>query len=938
LAINKNFKFNGRNLTLDLGKMSRLSASEKLSMLSDRSTRAMLSTLTAQQFASTFPEYYKRQLPDVGANLPGVRSLAPLSKEAAQNMQQGTATLYRENERIKTSRREMATPVPSWMRKVQAESGVNVSDQTAVAQLSDERKKLLEEMKQGNISVDDPRVAFLKDLPDDDLLKAGIKREKDASGEISAYSRAETTSSKLSDEAITDKLRNSSSGTFSPRERATLDFIANREGSKNADIIFGDKGNVPGTGKYSKALGLDKRPLSDHSISEVLDLQPKLTRITREDGVGGGRGTSAVGTGQMIRGTLLGNLRSLGIPESEWPKLKFDKTLQERLTLQNFKTSGIGDPNADPSTWNQARLGAQYESIDTRKGFRAMSQTEMQSIAGASPTKVIGPITSESIIVERKRLEEQERQQQETFLAGRTVPVLPEGVDPKFAPAFAKMSPGQKQRNVEAITKIGAAKFNELYQSAGSAEFLNTRIRDDATSQEVQNQIFKDAQNFNNRRISFHEEKSFRGLCGIGARSVAGALLNDPKFAKGLGEGGDWRAGSLSNRNRYLQNTGYYGEPQRIDDKQVMNKEYLDSLSIGTVISSAGGSRGFGHVQVKVPPNKWVSDFTQRGIHTKGQGEYTVHSPNAAGVTRMAERYPTQVLAHSGTVAHARNVGAVLPTPPPNEIAKDIKKGPPGESKPTPKEADKQIAQVNASIAQTAPAANTTVQSQATQTAPAANTTAPATQTAQATPAANTTVQAQATQTAPAANTTVQAQATAPTANSIPEIQAFAEGGNAQVNADEIRAMPIKNIKNDNSVVVDKKDNPIFTMNTKEETANFDPLTRQVSVSPINRDSPEDLMSQSATTNNSNNSNNNNNNNNNETDNNNNNNSSNNDRSRFDTGVQNYNNDRATSVTNMQSEFMNDPSYRRAIAKTRFVDSGDHSLGGHFGSSNADLS
>lgn len=842
MAIKKDFKFNGRNLTLDLGKMSRLSSSEKLSMLSDRSTRAMLSSLTAQQFASTFPEYYKRQLPDVGANLPGVRSLAPLSKEAAQNMQQDTARQYRENERIKTSRREMATPVPSWMRKVQAESGVNVSDPKAVAQLSDERKKLLKDMEQGKIAPDDSRVSFLKDLSDEDLQKAGIKREKNASGEVSAYSRDETASSKLSDDAIADKLRNSAAGGFSPRERATLDFIAKREGSKNADIIFGDKGNVPGTGKYSKELGLDKRPLSDHSISEVLDLQPKLTRITREDGVGGGRGTSAVGTGQMIRGTLLGNLRSLGIPESDWPKLKFDKTLQERLTLQNFKTSGIGDPNADPSTWNQARLGAQYESIDTRKGFRAMSQTEMQSIAGASPTKVIGPITSESITVERKRLEEQERQQQETFLAGRTVPVLPDGADPKFASEFAKMSPGQKQRNVEAITKIGAARFNELYRSTGSADFLGTRIRDGTTSNDdirsrtiggYKNKIYDPANlvrlDNKNATRNMGITSDLQSKIGSAIQKVYGPGYYAKVYSggqSGIGSGGP-RVGSTRHDHGKAADTYIYGPDGRVtgDGLAPLAKYWIAKNMGGVGLEMRGGGI---HLDEHQKPG---NNFWTYGSITPAQ----------------------RAAVEEGMIERERLLTA-------------------------------QRLEQSEQAKQTAPAANTTVQ--ATQTV----------------------------------------QATAPAANTIPTIQAFAEGGKAQVNADEIRAMPIKNTKNDNSVVVDKKDNPIFTMNTKEETANFDPLTRQVSVSPINRDSPEDLMSQNAISNDTTT-----NNNNTDTDNNNN-------RNRFfDAGAQNYKID-APQMTNMQSEFMNDPSYRRAIAKTRFVDSGDQAMGGHFGSANSDLS
>lgn len=167
-------------------------------------------------------------------------------------------------------------------------------------------------------------------------------------------------------------------GIFTPRERETLKFIAAREGAQDPNIIFGGE-------RYKAALGLDKRPLTDMSVAEVLEMQKKMTKLTGADGIAGGVGTSAVGTGQMVRGTLIANLQALGIPEDQWSTIKFDQTLQERLTLQNFKSSGIGDPNGDPRTWNMARLGAQYESLDTSKGFKPMSEAEITAIASAKP-------------------------------------------------------------------------------------------------------------------------------------------------------------------------------------------------------------------------------------------------------------------------------------------------------------------------------------------------------------------------------------------------------------------------------------------------------------------------------------------------------------------------------------------------------------------------
>lgn len=175
-----------------------------------------------------------------------------------------------------------------------------------------------------------------------------------------------------------------SAGVFTPREREVLNFISRREGSTDPNTIFGGE-------RYKAALGLDKRPLTERTVSEVLnDIMPKLRELSQADGFGKNNkgkvvGTSAVGTGQMIEGTLKANLTALGIPEKEWGNIKFDKTLQEKLTLQNFKSSGIGDPNASPNTWDMTKLGEQYESLNVSRGFKPMSKEEMQRIATASP-------------------------------------------------------------------------------------------------------------------------------------------------------------------------------------------------------------------------------------------------------------------------------------------------------------------------------------------------------------------------------------------------------------------------------------------------------------------------------------------------------------------------------------------------------------------------
>ena len=128
------------------------------------------------------------------------------------------------------------------------------------------------------------------------------------------------------------------------------------------------------------------------------------------------------------------------------------------------------------------------------------------------------------------------------------------------------------------------------------------------------------------------------------------------------------------------------------------------------------------------------------------------------------------------------------------------------------------------------------------------------------------------------------------------------------MNEGEIKALPIGAMKNDNSVVVDKDSNPLFTMNTKEESANYDPNTGKVSVDPNAKkenDGNQELsleqqaqfkqtqvpISESS------------------------------DKSSFDTTL------------GLTDNMFKDPSFHRAMSRARFDISGDSASGNHFSSS-----
>ena len=135
----------------------------------------------------------------------------------------------------------------------------------------------------------------------------------------------------------------------------------------------------------------------------------------------------------------------------------------------------------------------------------------------------------------------------------------------------------------------------------------------------------------------FKGVNNYHGKCGIGSRTFAGHMFgNNYFFNKTIGSGGSELAGSLSTGNNYFQNSGMFrgGKPVA---KEALTQEYLNSLPIGTVVSSQGGSRG-GHVQIKIGPNQWASDTVQSGFfHGNSYSNFVVHQPNEAGLAALAK-------------------------------------------------------------------------------------------------------------------------------------------------------------------------------------------------------------------------------------------------------------------------------------------------------------
>lgn len=177
----------------------------------------------------------------------------------------------------------------------------------------------------------------------------------------------------------------SNHGQMTARESSVLDVIANREGvggEQGYDMILGDRGK-PGT----SPLGVPPKPITEMNLNELYAWQTTMLKNPLNKELYG-EASSAVGAGQFVRTTLFGKdgtgglIAQMGITPDMWGDIKFDKKLQDMLTLKNFRNT-VGDPNKDPSTWNMQGLANQWESFK----FKPLSLEELSSIGntGVNP-------------------------------------------------------------------------------------------------------------------------------------------------------------------------------------------------------------------------------------------------------------------------------------------------------------------------------------------------------------------------------------------------------------------------------------------------------------------------------------------------------------------------------------------------------------------------
>lgn len=819
-----------RNLNVEFRDIMGLSVSQRLDMLRSEEGQGILAGFTPAQLVDMFPRYYSERLPSVGKSLSRV-SGGKVGEETIQTAQRetiqrkpvggisGTPTTLPNvgNTRVRSGAPE--SQQPSWMKKLEP-IVPGISDPGARAQLSREHKDVIEQMKKGTISADDPRVGFLKEISDADLRKYGI--EKTDQG-------YKASSVQVSREEIETARKSTISGN-SNQEIIMKSFASElrKKGVPEANIPYAVAALG---GQVQQESGFNPRTEHDrgtgYGIYGARDPKPGQGRRTDMfkwlEQNGYARDSAEGQARYMVHEAFSGQYSAT------------------RKALLSANKDNIGQVTAVLVNDFEKPQERRQNIIDRTQNSNNLLG---QALRIGSNVDVSSNMTDEQIAQTIREKKEKER---ESGLAGAVASKykLPDGIDANFRAEFDRFSPGQKQKFIEALSQRGdngVTQFNEWYKTNRSQEPTGTPTQQQPVSNpnfdinKYYQDTFAQARNIagEHRGRNYGEritygENNFRGLCGVGTISAAGALLNDRRFAQPLGG----NANSLSQGNKYLQNTGYYKEGRGVEDPRMLqDKGYLNSLPIGTVISATGGRRGLGHVQIKVGPNKWVSDADQGGrVLTNGYGNFTVHEPNEAAVKKMN---PDLIARDPGTMEWMKRNNIEFKPPTPREVEQGVPGAPPSPEQREQFQQQQQQAAQQQQQQQAPKRAEMQRGREGTQTPQVTQAPTP--------PQPAAAPREQAPQPKPEGGqqgtaTAIPTAATAPpaptpkegTKEGSVEAQAFALGGETEAQGPlTAYAIDKDRMRRDDTIVTDGRVR--FTMNSEKESMKYDPDTGQVKI------------------------------------------------------------------------------------------------------------
>lgn len=163
--------------------LKKISVMDRLKMVSDPGVgNTLMSALTPTQMAELFPSYYRKYLPDISGFQKAIPSAALSAKQQWYDEQiQGAVKGDKAGANLQPTLKKNES---TW-EKVKRKAGEAIGVATGAGkplpkpQLTPNQMAAIEDLKKGNIAVDDPRVKFMAGLTNAQLVQTGIQKIKD---------------------------------------------------------------------------------------------------------------------------------------------------------------------------------------------------------------------------------------------------------------------------------------------------------------------------------------------------------------------------------------------------------------------------------------------------------------------------------------------------------------------------------------------------------------------------------------------------------------------------------------------------------------------------------------------------------------------------------------------------------------------------------------
>lgn len=816
-----------QNLSINVQDLMKLSPSQKIEIFQSTAGARIVSQLTPEQYASIFPRFFlDRMRYDVSGFM---SALSPEARDRLRDVlpsgtaESSTGAAGARQRQPTATAPSIKNSVPTWMKELE-KVAPGASDAKAKATFSPDQQKVLDELRKGQVSADDPRLSFINKLSPEDRQRAGIQTVEQDGKQAFTIPQQKVTREEVEEEhKKTGKLQGGSFSQQSPivMNRLMKDFNLTKE--QAAGIV----GNLGHESSGLQAGIQEKRPISGRGgLGWAQWTGPRRVAFERflEE------------TGQ-----------SANDPEANYAFLRKELQTTENRALNNLRKAQTVEEATHVFDRDYERSGIKH--MGSRLNYARQSMGLYNPDAGTGGQGA--PLTEEEAAKIEQRILSRRREESERIIAGGIErPQLPEGIDPKFVEQYNKMPVGQAQKVAEAISKMGAENFNEAFKKEPDKVLADTRVRQDGISPPpnapgTEGEIVAE-ENFSRRR-NRPVDRGLKYKIEEAVRSVYG-----PGYKVQIYSGGEDPNNKVSQSGRHDKGKAadiYITDP---NGNRVSREDQL-------ALAQFWKHKGYGGIGLGMADGGMHLDIARQGQWGYAGGQegrtafLTEREKQALEEVSRNNFDVNKIMKDSSYYDFSKKVESVIAEG--RQAGKEVSYAEAAEmirKQVETKKAEARASESNkTTVTPAAPSPVGTPQepfvapspagadSRSTATAQPPRTT-PAVPAQLGTPQEAFTAPKPASQARPAVLSTQQEAS-----DDTIYVPAFSEGGNEEVKkTDKVEAYSIDHdnrnasLKGDDAVVVDAKSrDPLFTMNTTRETAVFDPATQSISVTPVDQSS-----------------------------------------------------------------------------------------------------